>query len=296
MFDEPPKNLFDTRLLVSVAFHYKEEKLRYLAQVIRSLSDIMVARLDLDLITNSDSAEEIRNIERLCRYFLPPERYVIRRFPNLPDPQWLVWCHKETVLRDRFVNGDEGFTHFLYLEDDIGFTHRNLAYFLTAREYLRPYDLMPTFHRVEYNTNWNTYVSVDHTATSYIKDVKRIELPEFSFLCSTYAYCAMYLLDHEMAAEHIACPSFDREGSRSLIWWATLERANLALCFSRIPEGFVSRYVIPVGKRTMEPLPACWVTHIGDKYAHADGPHGKISMHDLFWWSREGKFPPAPGI
>lgn len=291
MFAPETTDLGRVRLLANINFHFSSEKLPHLAEVIRALAEMDIARLDLCICTNSEAAPDHEILARICRYFLAPGTFSILAFTGLEDPRFLVWCHKEAVLRARFLDGGEGHTHFLCLEDDIRFTSHNLRYFLGAREFLRPYNLLPGFYRVEYDTARHVYVSVDHFNTTFIAEYRRIAHEGMYFITSAYPYCAMFLLDRDMAEEHANSPGFAREDSKNLIWWDILERANLGLAYDRVPEGFHNRHAIPVHQDSLDAASCCWVTHLGNKYARSGTVLGQLSMRDTFWWSREGKFP-----
>jgi len=291
MSPTPPMPIGEARVLATINFHYNEPRVEHFSEVVRALAEMRVGQLDLVVVTQTTNPSERETIGRICRYFLPARQVTVLCFPDLEDPRWLVWCHKEAVLRNRFLGGDEGHTHFLCLEDDIRFTQRNMEYFLDSRELLRQTGLLPGFFRVEFDTARNVYVAVDHFNTSYLEEYRRLDCGGYSFLTSAYPYCAMYLLDRDMADEHVASASFNRDASESRIWWSILERANLGLCYENVPSGFQNRHAIPVHQDSLNPVAECWVTHLGNKYARPGSPLAQLPVADTFWWSRAGKFP-----
>jgi len=272
------------RLLVAVTAHYNPAKLPLLAEVLRSLAELAVARLAVVLVTNTAHPDHLATIRRVATWFLPPAAVDIRSYPNLPDPRDLPWCHKADVLQARFLNGAEDFTHFLYLEDDERFSQRNLAYFLRYRDALRPHGLLPSFLRVEFHPDKLHMMSVDYLDPTAIAHLGQVDLGTIRFVTPAYPYCGLYLLDRELAAEHIASPAFGPETSEGQAPWGRLERAAMGLCFESPPPGFTTRYVLPLLPDRVTPLADCWVHHLGDKYVTLpDQPLSRLDVGQIFY-------------
>ena len=54
------------RILVSNTFHYRAARLRFLAEVLRSLSEFSVATMDVIVLTNTCHEEQLASLRRLC--------------------------------------------------------------------------------------------------------------------------------------------------------------------------------------------------------------------------------------
>ena len=59
---------------------------------------------------------------------------------------YLTWAHKRLF---RYALRDQGFSHFIYLEDDLRFTRESLTYWCRFREPLALHGLLPGFVRYD---------------------------------------------------------------------------------------------------------------------------------------------------
>ena len=118
--------------LVAITFHYDPTRFCYLEKVLSSLSTFKNA--DIVIITNVDGKEKLWEIKKSLKKVLPQGigkgDTIIKSFPALEHPHNLTWCHKDLIRKD-FLNSTRNYTHFIYLEDDIGLDFNNFCYFLT---------------------------------------------------------------------------------------------------------------------------------------------------------------------
>jgi hypothetical protein len=273
-----------TKLAVCITFHYVEDRLPYLAVVCRSLAGIAPV-VDLTIITNTQDKGEhnaIRSVvdtrQMAFDFFVPS---------GLGHPYLLAWSHL-AVFRKKFT--DESYSHFLYLEDDLHITKENVAYWLTARELLRPFNLIPSFFRRELNHADNQWYSSDVMSKMSMYDCKVIDIDgKTSFIGIVYPYQGLYFLDRQLMQEHLegisSTPDFDHHSGGLLRTQShqIRERAALCLTFVNVPAGFRSRNVLPFDKATNEIKPECLIHHLPDTYAN-NPAHvaGKIRVNDVF--------------
>ena len=140
------------RLAISITFFYKYSRLKYLRKICESHQDLGVEYTTF-LITNAREKNEIK----LIKQNIPNKDLHIITPSYLGHPFLLTWSHRD-VFREQISN----YSHFLYTEDDILFTKKNLDYWIKAREVLRESPYIPSFFRYEV-TSEGEYVSSDVT-------------------------------------------------------------------------------------------------------------------------------------
>jgi hypothetical protein len=126
--------LQDKKLLVCIAFHYSQERERYLKQVIEELQNYKI-QLDIVIDTNSQKAYELD--------FLKKENVSIILHENLDHPYHLTCRHKSHILKSK-----NDYDWFMYMEDDMVLPYFNFYKFTEKFECLWP-NYTPGFIRVE---------------------------------------------------------------------------------------------------------------------------------------------------
>jgi hypothetical protein len=212
---------------------------------------------------------------------------------QLPSPWLLTWVHKKLMLE---AFRDPSFTHFMCIEDDMEVTPANLRYWLHNREVLRPYNLYPSFLRVEWNiadSQWSMTDSVLGDSYS-ISKLPRLELESgYQFINLPRTYQGMFLYDRELMQESINAISFDL---LKLIpdWHIRIlnndwplgltEAAVFGLTYINIPHGCYSRNFLPFSSKYRIIDANCFVHHLPDKYTNmmnsTDG-NGKVHIRDM---------------
>jgi hypothetical protein len=212
---------------------------------------------------------------------------------------YLTWAHK-ALFRRTLLN--PGFTHFIYLEDDIRFTDDSLRYWLRFREPLAAHGLLPGYVRYE-SLDGSLYV-VDQWQRQNLQR-PCVELnPQgphapgngrLVFVGLDNPYQGMYLLDRVLAKDHFRySPARTHLRSRSTLtvenysktYNYVRERAALGPIFDNVPPSFAARNVVPVqdtgpGKRRVDP--SCLIEHLAGNYSVSQDPRfGKIRVDELF--------------
>ena len=258
-----------SRLLVCITAKFSAGRLEHLARVLRQFSEYLVESLDVVLVTDVDYGAEYDTLLRTGQMCLPPSSASISRHPDLKSPLDLPWCHHD-ILKERFLAPDSGYTHFILVEDDLRLSFRNFVYFLTYRTALRESGLVPAFLRVEYNKRNDYFYCADVLWSTRVEDRPRVTVGDLLFVEPRFPYIGMYIVDRELAQEYVRTKSFDMETSAAVSDWPHMERSMLSVCYENPPEGFTSRYVIPVDPITLKPAPMSWVHHIVDKYTNME--------------------------
>jgi hypothetical protein len=282
---------FPFRILVDITFHYKKHRLQYLFQVAKAFSEYPVDLMDIVIFTNAAEEDKLQEITSLCFPLIAPHptrpssnRTVsVESFPDLLDPWHLTWCHKR-LISGRFLDTKPAYSHYIHVEDDILLSFDNFCYFVRYRDLLRSEQLIPSFHRVEFNSIDNRLYLVDQIGVSDFLSRKTVMVDDFAFVNPDYPHNAMFILDRDLAFEYVNTRSFDRDRSADVRpQWGLCERAGMGLCFENTAEGFSCRYAVPVNHDTLLPPYWSWVYHIANNYTkNARTRFGKTEPNQMF--------------
>ena len=280
------------KLFCCITFHYKDERIKYLIETINGVSEIQTEKTEICIITNTNISHEIEKIEKLIKFFDTNKfKISINTFNKLINPWFLTWVHK-SLMANKFLENE--FSHFLCLEDDIRMTNFNICYWLEYREELRSEKLYPSFLRVERKNNSNQWVSTDVTKPISLKNKKTISIENkgIAFINSPQPYQGMFFYDNELMKEHLQSVTANVKDYGLLEFvdvdpsWpggGVAERANLALTYHNVPNGYTSRNVLPYNKYFALIDHRCLIHHTPNNYANEkpNSLFGKISISDL---------------
>jgi len=256
------------RLAICITFFYKYSRLEYLRKICKSHQDLGVEYTTF-IITN---AKEKSEIELIKENVFNKDLHIIT--PSyLGHPFLLTWSHRD-VFREQISN----YSHFLYTEDDILFTKKNLDYWIESREILRKTPYIPSFFRYEVNSE-GEYVSTDVTKPQslqshifYSKDKIFINLME--------PYQGMYLMDKKLLIELL----FTNASSPDTGIWQIREKASQGLTFWNVPEGAYSRMLVGLDHHHRISHNAM-VHHLPNNYANdSEIPLGSLPVKDILYY------------
>ncbi len=267
-----------TSLLTCISFHYVESRLQYLRQTLAT-QPLLADRVRVLVITNTAIAEQLDAI-RAC---FPPaaEQFSCEIFTAGPldHPFDLTWVHKQ-ILTEVFLP-DSAFSHFLYLEDDYELKPEGLAYWLEAREQLRPFGLIPSFLRVERAQGSAAWRRTDQMRRICARLLPHVRIsPSLWFVNLPNPYQGMYLFDRELAVEHAAGPAI-RKGFGPFDAVGIRESAAQGQTFVAVPRGFIARNAVPFDPRDNSIPQHCFLHHLPNNYADDPAsPFGKLAVPD----------------
>ena len=272
----------DCSLLVDITFHHVPRRVIYLLDVVRALADFAVRRMDIRVMINDVPQAEIDGLHEILAGTLPRGASIaFQRCRDLAHPFELAWAHKPLIPRE-FLAAGSPYTHFVYLEDDMRFGFRNFRYFLDYRAALAPFGLIPSFLRVEYCAAAQEMRSTDLHYTLPFRRLGKVEIGPYVFAAHSNPYCAIYVLDHELAREYVASASFGLTTSAQVRNIGTRERSAMGLCWENIPRGYRSRYAVPFDLNRQAAAAECWVPHLPNNYAERPtSASGKLAMRHL---------------
>lgn len=276
-------------ILATSALLFRKERLGYFFDVLRGFAEYAVDRVDF-VVPTTASAAEIAIVEQLARPLASSCLQVSFRCvePDPAHPYRLTWAHKR-LIAEKFLR-EPHYTHFIYVEDDLRLSALNFGYFRKYREVLRPHGLLPAFLRYEYNIARDRLFLVDHRQPTAIDGVATIDVDGLRFVTIDPPYQGCYILDRELAEEHVAAPSFDVEASKIYRIhgeYGEPERANMALCFDNVPAaaGFRNRHVAPMDIATGRPHFAALAHHLPGNFTNAVPSildFGTLPVDDMF--------------
>jgi len=267
------------RLVVCITFYYDFRRLIYLQKSLESLSIINVDK-QIYILTNTFDSDELLSIQSLIK----ENTTIVKSCENGHD-FLLTWSHFSLMKK----NLNE-FTHFLYLEDDIEFSRKNLNYWIDAREKLKYTGLIPGFFRIEKINDFDVY-STDVIKPMSLYDCGLIDVENSeTFISIVYPYQGMYLFDRELMNEFLESKDFNPDFSQnpSIKSWnrtnfGIREKSALGLTYISVPAGFNSRIVLPFNFINGVLHDTCFVHHLPNNYAtDKNSPFGKVNVNNLF--------------
>lgn len=286
------KNIFKDMKLYTCIAHAEPSKINILAKVLQA-QEKLTDEVHVCVITNATAHEVVDAI-----YACGPttsKRFKLdvynKHCDSLPSPWLLTWVHKKLML-EKFH--DPTYTHFMCIEDDMEFTVANLDYWLKDREILKPFNLYPSFLRVEWNfarEKWAAADSLSGDVFSFTNSPHIEMRTGHSFINLGRTYQGMFLYDRDLMEEHINSISFDllkfvpnwQERIRHVNWPRGLtEKAVIGISHINVPPGCYSRNFTPIFPKYLLFDPCCFVHHLTDKYTNLpDVPNGKVMVDEM---------------
>ena len=263
------------KLAIAVTFHYVQDRIKYLEKLATQFH-LLADEVVVHISTNENDAEAILNIIKTVKQ--NRQLVVETHVPTyLGHPYLLTWSHFYTFRK--LFESDESITHFMYLEDDIFITPKNIEYWLKSRLDLQISGLIPSFLRYEKREGSADLYSTDATTNSSLAKIPTLKTSEsYCYLNLPNPYQGMYLLDRELMYEHLIGPSSIPENTP----WGIREKAAAGLTFINVPPGCYSRNFIGYDFKNRNIDPNSLIHHLPNNYANnLNTPFGKIKIKEL---------------
>jgi hypothetical protein len=263
----------EVSIAVCITFHYVPSRLEYLNLALSNFKDIADS-IDITVVTDAVETNQTGAVKDLGRRWgLRVSTYSAK---DLGHPFLLPWSHFN-VMKAKI---SDGYSHYLYMEDDLGVQVSTLQYLLDAEQTLAPLGLLPSVLRVErsdtspywYATDFKEQVRIDSSPKLKLKNSNAgfINLPK--------PYQAMYFLRRSLMEEHLSGPTYCPDYGP----WNIRESAAQGLTFSGVPSGFVSRNVVPYDTQSKRIDEDCLIHHLPNNYANDPRSRfGKVRVVDL---------------
>lgn len=250
------------KIAIVICFYFSQRKIKTLKTNILNISKYNFTK-NVVIITNNISNENQKKIHKILKDKI--KNYSIVIVKNLPDNNFLPW-HSINVMKEKIK--DKSYTHFMFLEDDIIVSSKNISYWLHFRKILKRYNLIPNFLRCEKFRG--KYYSVDNPKVILKNKMPTIfsETMNYGFINSKYPYSGMYLMDRDLLKSFLKSDaskidfSFTNRVMRSL--YPIKELVNISYAYLTVPRGYHNRLVLPFFKKKV--LQSSIILHSELKY------------------------------
>jgi hypothetical protein len=267
------------KIIAIVTFFFKYERLSILKNTLKSLANID-SNISIFITTNTSDINLLNLINELTNININ-----IVSFVDLINPWYLTWAHKQ-IMREKISD----FDYFLYLEDDIEVRSENFEYWIENRKLLSPLGFYPSFVRVEFSNYLQKWVSTDNIKHISISYAPRINIHNSTkqYINLSNPYQGMFLYDKELMEEHLSSTTSEVNitvGLNSdLPQWGggVAEYANIALDYTNVPSGFISRNIVRFYEKFKILDPNSFIHHLTNSYANNPKEQfGKIPLETL---------------
>jgi hypothetical protein len=231
------------KLLVCIAFHYVEERRKYVESLIKRLS---AYPLDVTIIVDTN------------RVIVPFNGAITDVHPTLKHPWHLTWMH-----RSHFKTTINDYDWFMYLEDDMDVPYENFKEYVDNFDMLWARNCVPSFVRLE-TFNGKTFVT-DVTSIQEKRPVIVVGGKEFIILKQPYHAFWIMPQDALYASMHdnFTRVEMSRETAASYPMWELRKKPLIRIENSQIS-------------------PLCYSWHLTNNYAEdPNTPFAKIEINNL---------------
>ncbi len=240
-------------LLICIAFHYSEERLKYLYEVLKNIT-LYNCGVEIIIDTNTFNIEHLNRIPNITVFV----------HQKLEHPFHLTWIHRQHIK-----NNIDNYNVFMYIEDDEVVPYLNYLNYIENFKLLWPNNV-PSFVRIEVKD-----------MVEYVSDIpKQIEPHDglywihsgtnkiFAIIPFPINYHGFWIMPQkelkESMKENFVRLSDGREFAAMYVGWE-LGKATLL----QIENGVISK--------------KCYSYHLPNNYALSEGtPNGKIKPENIF--------------
>ena len=276
------KNNYPKKLAIVVCFYFNPKKINILKKTLQEINSYNF-KIDLTLITNQLLIKQRNILQKIIKNKL--KNCSIYEANEMPDNDLLPWF-SINIMKKKFEN--KSISHFMFIEDDILVTSKNICYWLYFRKILKKFKLVPGFLR--YENYKNDFYAVDYEKKIIFNKSPKIQTDDFNYglINPKFPYSAMYFMDRELMKEYLNSNAikFDFSFTNNFLKSKapTKELLNISHAFLNIPKGFFNKLMIPFEKNKNIP-DYCLVEHTDIKYANLkklkNMGFGKIKIKDL---------------
>lgn len=261
------------KLVVAITFHYDEARFGYLKNV---CLQIPFLAFDYKILIVTNVGQEIFQ-NKIREQLEGLANYEIIAYPTMGHPYFLTWGHF-SIFKQYFLS-ERSYSHFMYLEDDIKLTSKNVNYWLRGRYELLDTGFYPSFVRYEINSAVKISVATDITKPLKLQKLPKFYITsEYVFLNSPQPYQGMYLMDRIMMGEFLSSAAQSPDfGS-----WGIREKATQGISFVNVPKLFNSRNLIGYNLTKKAIDSGALIEHLPGNYANnSNSSFGKVPLENL---------------
>jgi len=245
-----------SKLIVHIAFHFVEDRVKYLETIITNLQSYEFLQIDIVIDTNSTEAMKKVSFEKTHSN----TSITFRVHNDLSHPYLLTWRHRSSMSESL-----DDYDYFMYLEDDIYVPFEALHRWRSDSCLLYPFGYLRGFLRVEKDKN-GTLVCVDQHKRAKVRNLVRVE--DSLYYSPHVPYQAFWICDHQQMMHFICSPAWKDNKSD----WCIRERAasGMTLLLRKNHKNQKHNLLIPLDKNDKIPKEVL-VYHLPNNYA--DNPN-----------------------
>ena len=276
------KNNYPKKLAVVVCFYFNPKKIKILKKTLQEINSYNF-KIDLTLITNQLLIKQKNILKKIIKNRV--KNCNIYEAKEMPDNDLLPWF-SINIMKKKFEN--KSFSHFMFIEDDILITSKNICYWIYFRKILKKFKLVPGFLR--YENYKNDFYAVDYEKKIIFNKSPKIQTDDLGYglINPKFPYSAMYLMDRQLMKEYLNSNAikFDFSFTNNFLKSKapSKELLNISHAFLNVPKGFFNKLMIPFEKGKNIP-DYCLIGHTDVKYANFKKlkkmGFGKIKVKDL---------------
>lgn len=181
-------NMLKPRILICIAFYYREDRILYLEQLLDNYS---AYNAEIDIIIDCNSAINLN--AKICVH-------------NLEHPHYLTWVH-----RKHFADNIDKYDYFMYVEDDMLLKYEAFYEYICNFDALWQLGYVPSFVRLEY---YNGKIFVNDVTIQQTLNPIIINGKQFTNLSQPYH--AFWIMPHKQLKESMNKNFIRFETSREL--------------------------------------------------------------------------------
>lgn len=267
---------------ISIAAHYSPSRVPFLVQVLRTVAEWRVAKVNIALVTNDLRLREEPSLSAAIAS-LEERGYSVcfDHATGMEHPFHLTWWHK-SHLRAWHAAGGSPDDLFIYLEDDIALSQDNLDYFSDTLPLAKTIGCIPGLIVYE-NDRKGDAVAVGYRGPQILERNHELELADQRYVSPKAPYWPGFILNRELCAEYLASPWSDRQQAETQPQsdrHSCRVHSAWALTYADIPPGLSSRYIVPVDD-DLVPLPQSRVLHTAGNYVQSKSlSFGTVRLDD----------------
>lgn len=283
IFNPELKSKKPTNIVATIAFFFEKKRINNLNKICEQLNNISKFN-KIYILTNKISAKELGLLKKKIKVKV---NFIIIK--EILHNRLLPWYHYD-LMKKSFKQ--KKITHFIYLEDDMLINKKNFDYWVNSRKFLKQFNLIPGFVRIEKNKSDNNLYSVDYVKRVKLNSLPRIQTNEkINFINNKYPYQGMYLYDRDLMKEHLNGPSSNPDCGhgayntdyidKRMINLDLMAKANIGLTYINVPKGFFNRIVIPFNLEKKQIDDMCFIQHLSNKYVYKKSWFSNFKINDV---------------
>lgn len=256
-----------SRVEAHIVSHYRSDRAEQLSVVLEAILGWKNCIIRAVISSNTRTYETSGFLQPFAeRFAAAGHELVLNVVEGLANPRLLTWEHKKFIA-PWLESASPGEDFFMYIEDDIEVTNKNLMYFIRTNRILKKHNLIPGFLRYEVKDGETRLVDI--TQTEYWERDRSLRIDGRLYHACINPYWAGFILDRDLAKEYVASRSYNLADSE-FVPWNVQERAAMGLTFEQPQPRLKTRLVVPVVDG--QPDPDCLVWHCSNSYSAEDHP------------------------